>query len=749
MIIQLFLKTNFQMTSFFLNLKCEALSSEKEICKSSVFLPPETFKKFLAVNQDKTPIYIELSNFIFTLELSENASKDFFQIGRLQRDFLGISVNSLYKLSIFSANSKPVVLTQITLKISKVNEDFERTCFEEFQLSSFLKKEYSSVYFKPSQCVNIKLSDCLLKIEVLNTESLDLGFENERFLNDVCGIIDSETDIEIMSDDPANLVIKTANGNYDIFKKKFSLSHMNVGGLNKELHEIFRRIFASRRFPSKYLLQFGITHVRGILLFGPPGTGKTLIAREIAKGLRSKNIRIVNGPEILNRYVGESEKLIRELFEEARNDQSKYGEESPLHVIIFDEIDAICKKRGVISSDSGVNDSVVNQLLSMIDGVDSLNNVIIIGMTNRKDLLDDAILRPGRLEIHVEIGLPDEHGRKEIFEIHTKQLREHKRLAKDVDFEKLVKLTENFTGAEISGAIRNACSYTFQNTHKITDFSVLPDLNVKCEVSMNEFEKAIRETVPYFGKEKSQGDKIKVENMQFSGSFEKLKTEVQSLMLHYKTLMLTHNLMSILFEGESGCGKTSWAFWTSTLIEFSFLKIVNEEAFLGYDEPHKIQALVNIFEDSYNSKNSCIILDNVEQLIGFISLENRYCQNMVRTIASLISKGPKKMSHKQLVIMTTNNAKLLAKLELASRTNVAFSIPSLESQEQIVQILTRRGIPEHEVVKISKSLKKNVKKISLKRLIFAIDLYRSNNVGETFDKMILNEKKQKTKKINI
>ena len=95
------------------------------------------------------------------------------------------------------------------------------------------------------------------------------------------------------------------------------------------------------------------------------------------------------------------------------------GDESQLHIIIFDEIDAICKSRGTVNSGTGVYDAVVNQLLSMIDGVDALNNILVIGMTNRKDLLDEAILRPGRFEVHIEVGLPDETGRQEIFKIHT------------------------------------------------------------------------------------------------------------------------------------------------------------------------------------------------------------------------------------------------------------------------------------------------------------------------------------------
>jgi len=125
------------------------------------------------------------------------------------------------------------------------------------------------------------------------------------------------------------------------------------------------------------------------------------------------------------------------------------GDDSDLHVIIFDEIDAICRKRGSTNSGTGVNESVVNQLLSKIDGVESLNNILIIGMTNRLDMIDEALLRPGRFEIHLEIGLPDEKGRRQIFDIHTKKMRDNALIDKDVDLDRMAKLTKNYTGAEI------------------------------------------------------------------------------------------------------------------------------------------------------------------------------------------------------------------------------------------------------------------------------------------------------------
>ena len=135
-----------------------------------------------------------------------------------------------------------------------------------------------------------------------------------------------------------------------IINPDWDFENMGIGGLDKEFNAIFRRAFASRVFPVEVIEQLGLKHVRGILLYGPPGTGKTLMARQIGKMLNAREPKIVNGPQILDKYVGESEANIRKLFEEAENEFKSLGNNSGLHIIIFDEIDAICKARGSVVS---------------------------------------------------------------------------------------------------------------------------------------------------------------------------------------------------------------------------------------------------------------------------------------------------------------------------------------------------------------------------------------------------------------
>lgn len=244
-----------------------------------------------------------------------------------------------------------------------------------------------------------------------------------------------------------------------------------MGGLDKEIQDIFRRAFSSRRIPTHVLDMYGIKHVKGLLLYGPPGTGKTLIARQLAKFLNAKEPKIVNGPELFDKFVGETEANVRKLFDDARKDWDKLGDESPMHIIIFDEFDAIAKQRGSTSGSTGVNDSIVNQLLSIIDGVQEMDNFLVIGMTNRLDLIDKAVLRPGRFEVHIEVGLPDLHGRVQILNIHTKVMRKNKLLGKDVDLDQFAAMMKNYTGAEIEAVVKSANSFALNRHHNLMDFS--------------------------------------------------------------------------------------------------------------------------------------------------------------------------------------------------------------------------------------------------------------------------------------
>ena len=247
----------------------------------------------------------------------------------------------------------------------------------------------------------------------------------------------------------------------------------NVGGLEEQLDAIVRRVLASRADPEG-ARRLGVSHVRGVLLSGPPGCGKTLLARELARELGARAPQIVNGPEILDKFVGEAERKVRDLFQPAEDEYRQVGDASALHVIVFDEMDAIARRRGSLTGDTtGVRDGVVNQLLAKLDGVIAAPNVLVVGCTNRPELIDEALLRPGRLEIQLVVDRPDAAGRRAIARIHTRQMRENGALAADAaalvedgGAAGLAARTELFSGAELAGLVRAAASFALQRPEK-------------------------------------------------------------------------------------------------------------------------------------------------------------------------------------------------------------------------------------------------------------------------------------------
>jgi transitional endoplasmic reticulum ATPase len=215
----------------------------------------------------------------------------------------------------------------------------------------------------------------------------------------------------------------------------------DIGGLENVKQELREAVEWPLKYPDVFK-RLGIKPPRGILLYGPPGTGKTLLAKAVATESQA-NFISVKGPEVLSKWVGESEKAIREIFRKAR-------ETAPC-IIFFDELDSIAPRRG-IHGDSGVTDRIVNQLLTEMDGMQTLKEVVIIGATNRPDLIDPALLRPGRFDRVLYVPPPDEKARLQIFKIHTREMP----LAKDVNIEELAKITEGYTGADIEALCREA-----------------------------------------------------------------------------------------------------------------------------------------------------------------------------------------------------------------------------------------------------------------------------------------------------
>jgi transitional endoplasmic reticulum ATPase len=257
----------------------------------------------------------------------------------------------------------------------------------------------------------------------------------------------------------------------------------DIGGLGDVKQELQEAV----EWPLKYhglFVHTDATPPKGILLYGPPGTGKTLMAKAAAHESEANFISI-KGPELLSKWVGESEKGVREIFRKAR-------QASPC-IVFFDEIDAIAPTRGALGSDSHVTERVISQLLTELDGLEVLSDVIIIAATNRPDIIDAALLRPGRFDRLLYVPPPDKEARTQIFKIHTSK----KPLADDVNIDTLAAQTEGYTGADIAGLASAAVMLALrQHIEKYKDPKKAEEAKGELHMNMKNFEDAMKKIRP-------------------------------------------------------------------------------------------------------------------------------------------------------------------------------------------------------------------------------------------------------------
>jgi len=256
----------------------------------------------------------------------------------------------------------------------------------------------------------------------------------------------------------------------EVYVESPNIKWADIGGLDFIKQELKEAIEWPLKHPDAFK-NLGIRPPRGVLLYGPPGTGKTLLAKAVATE-SSANFIQIKGPELLSKWVGESEKGVRKIFNKAR-------QVAPC-VVFFDELDSMASRRGSDNSSSKVTESVLNQLLAEMDGLVKLEGVVVIGATNRPDMLDSALLRPGRFDRIVMTTVPNKEGRFEIFKIHTKEMP----LGKDVNLDALAEKTDGLVGSDIEGICREAAMLALRES-----------LTAK-EVKKKFFEEAIKKVKP-------------------------------------------------------------------------------------------------------------------------------------------------------------------------------------------------------------------------------------------------------------
>jgi transitional endoplasmic reticulum ATPase len=463
-------------------------------------------------------------------------------------------------------------------------------------------------------------------------------------------------------------------------KTESRISYEDIGGLERELRSVREMVEIPLRY-GELFERLGIEAPKGLLLYGPPGTGKTLIARAIAGEAKLHFIRI-NGPEIIQKYYGDSEARLREIFEEATRKAPS--------VIFIDEMDAIAPKRAEVVGD--VEKRVVAQLLALMDGTVPRGHVLVIGATNVPEMIDPALRRPGRFDREISISAPHADGRLAILKIHSRRMP----LAPDVDLHQIAQITHGFVGADIEALCKEAGMSAVRRylpVGAIGNSDRLPVTPEHMQISMDDFLSALREVEPtatrQFFNERSA---FKLSDV---GGLTRIKETLISIVdwpLKYPELFASGKISShgILLSGPSGTGKTLMVKALAGETGLNFIPISSSTLFskwLGESE----KALHEIFKKAKQSAPTILFFDEIDALAPRRGAEND--TGAVERVASQFFNELDALSDlsQVIVIGATNREELLdPALTRPGRLDyiLKFNVPDEKERLEIFHINT-------------------------------------------------------------
>jgi len=452
------------------------------------------------------------------------------------------------------------------------------------------------------------------------------------------------------------------------------VTYEDIGGLDEEL-ELVREMIELPLSEPELFRRLGVEPPSGVLLYGPPGTGKTLIARAVANEVDAEFVTI-SGPEIMSKYKGESEEQLRETFEKAR-------EEAPT-IVFFDEIDSIA---GTRDDDGDAENRIVGQLLTLMDGLDGRGEVIVIGATNRVDAIDPALRRGGRFDREIQIGVPDETGRREILEVHTRGMP----LADDVDIDAIARRTHGFVGADLDAVASEAAMAAIRDRPTETDDR--REWNRNPTVRKNHFDAALASVEPSAMRE-YVAESPTTDFSDVGGLDEAKQTLRESVEwpLTYDRLFEETNTdppSGVLLYGPPGTGKTLLARALAGETDVNFVRVDGPEIidrYVGESE----KAIREVFERARQSAPSIVFFDELDAIAASRGDGHEVTE---RVVSQLLTELDGMQENPNLVVLAATNRKdqidpaLLRPGRLD--THVFVGEPDLDAREKILAVHTQ------------------------------------------------------------
>jgi len=519
------------------------------------------------------------------------------------------------------------------------------------------------------------LADALESVPLIKGDNVMVPYFGGRLTFQIIGVTPA-----------ADAVLVTQKTVFHIAEKGETLrgvpqvTYEDIGGLTDEIKKVREMIELPLRHPEIFE-KLGIEAPKGVLLYGPPGTGKTLLAKAVANESNAHFISI-SGPEIMSKFYGESEARLREIFKEAR-------EKSP-SIIFIDEIDSIAPKREEVTGE--VERRVVSQMLSLMDGLEARGKVIVISATNRPNAIDPALRRPGRFDREIEIKVPDKKGRKDILNIHTRNMP----LTDDVNVEKLAAVSHGYVGADLEYLCKEAAMKCLRrllpDLEGMEDEKLSADTLDKLIVNNDDFQKALREITPSAMRE------VFIENPDVKwddiGGLVDVKRELQEAVqwpMKYPGLYekLGHKMpRGILLHGLSGTGKTLLAKAVATESEANFVSIRGPELlskWVGESE----RGIREIFKRARTASPCVIFFDEIDSIapIRGIGGETAVTERVVSQLLTELD-GMENM-HGVVVLAATNRSDMIDPALLRpGRFDkiIEIPMPDKDSRKKILEI---------------------------------------------------------------